>query len=43
MAIAGDKEVEMADITYATNGKHSNFVAETTAGEEFLGGPDDRS
>ena len=30
----------MADITYATDGKQSNFVAETPAGEEFLGGPE---
>jgi hypothetical protein len=37
---AGDKEIEMADITYATDGKESNFVAESPAGEEFLGGPE---
>lgn len=30
----------MADITYATDGNESNFVAETPAGEEFLGGPE---
>jgi hypothetical protein len=30
----------MVDITYATDGKESNFVAETPAGEEFLGGPE---
>ena len=30
----------MADITYATDGKESNFVAESPAGEEFLGGPE---
>jgi hypothetical protein len=30
----------MVDITYATDGKKSNFVAETPAGEEFLGGPE---
>ncbi len=30
----------MADITYATDGKESNFVAELPAGEEFLGGPE---
>lgn len=30
----------MADITYATDGKESSFVAETPAGEEFLGGPE---
>ena len=35
-----DKEIEMADITYATDGKESNFVAESPAGEEFLGGPE---
>ena len=30
----------MADITYATDGEESNFVAETRAAEEFLGGPE---
>ena len=35
-----NKEIEMADITYATDGKESNFFAETPAGEEFLGGPE---
>ena len=30
----------MADITYATDGKELNFVAELPAGEEFLGGPE---
>jgi hypothetical protein len=35
-----DQEIEMADITYATDGNESNFVAETPAGEEFLGGPE---
>jgi hypothetical protein len=32
--------MEMADITYATDGKESSFVAETPAGEKFLGGPE---
>jgi hypothetical protein len=36
----GDKEIEMVDITYATDGEDSNFVAETPAGEEFLGEPE---
>jgi len=30
----------MVDITYATDGEESNFVAETPAGKEFLGGPE---
>jgi hypothetical protein len=30
----------MADITYASDGEKSNFVAETDAGEKFLGGPE---
>lgn len=30
----------MADISYATDGEQSNFVAELRAGEEFLGGPE---
>jgi hypothetical protein len=29
-----------ADITYATDDTKSNFVAETPAGEAFLGGPE---
>ena len=37
---AGDKEIEMVDITYASDKKESNFVAETPAGEKFLGGPE---
>ena len=35
-----NKEIEMVDITYATDGEKSNFVAETPAGKEFLGGPE---
>jgi hypothetical protein len=30
----------MVDITYASDKKESNFVAETPAGEKFLGGPE---
>jgi hypothetical protein len=36
-----DKENKVrADITYATDDTKSNFVAETPAGEAFLGGPE---